>query len=213
MLDPRHLVVSLGLGSLAISVENAVGVRHALAAQAPRSTAEWMNAWTGEKARKPQGGLFIYRFKEPMWALLKPIAWQADAGTSDIARVEVPEGFVTDFASIPRAFYSMLRPDGDYTYPAILHDYLYWTQTRPRSECDEVIRLAMLDFKIDPVTVKAIYTAVRTFGQSAWNANAKLQANGEKRILAKLPTDPRITWADWKEEGGRIPSIERSNRP
>ncbi|TYL92747.1 DUF1353 domain-containing protein [Bradyrhizobium rifense] len=135
-----------------------------------------------------------------MWALLKPIAWEPDVGTSKIARVEVPEGFVTDFASIPRAFYSLLRPDGDYTYPAILHDYLYWTQERPKAECDEVIRLAMLDFKIDPVTVKAIYAAVQTFGQSAWNANSKLRADGEKRILAKLPTDPRTTWADWKKK-------------
>ncbi|MBR0820320.1 DUF1353 domain-containing protein [Bradyrhizobium liaoningense] len=175
----------------------------AVAAPAPRkksnSMAEWMDAWTGVRARDPVGGLYVYRFKEPMWALLKPIAWYPEAGTSSIARVDVPTGFVTDFASIPRAFYSLLRPDGDYTYPAILHDYLYWTQNRPREECDEVIRLSMIDFKIDKVTVTAIYQAVRRFGQSAWDGNAALKAAGEKRILAKWPEDPRITWAEWKK--------------
>src|SRR5215216_4949021 len=88
-------------------------ISRALAARVrkPNSMAEWMDAWTGEKARDPEGALFVYRFKEPMWALLKPIAWRPDPGTSKIERVEAPMGFVTDFASIPRAFYSLLRPD------------------------------------------------------------------------------------------------------
>ena len=49
----------------------------------------------------------------------------------------MPTGFVTDFASIPPIFYSVLRPDGEYAYAAVIHDYLYWTQTRPREDADE----------------------------------------------------------------------------
>nr|WP_249210040.1 DUF1353 domain-containing protein [Bradyrhizobium manausense] len=115
-------------------------------------------------------------------------------------RVDVPAGFVTDFASIPRAFYSALRPDGEYSYAAVFHDFLYWTQDRPRPACDEVLRLAMLDFKIDRLTVGVIYEAVRKFGESAWQENTRLKAAGEKRILTKFPSDPRITWDDWKKD-------------
>jgi Protein of unknown function (DUF1353) len=166
----------------------------------PKSMADWMDAWTGERARDPQGGLFVYRFKDPMWALLKPISWRPNEPDSKIPPVAVPTGFVTDFASIPSTFYSLLRPDGEYTYAAVLHDYLYWTQQRSREESDNVFRLAMIDFQIGNSTVQTIYKAVRAFGQSAWDANRRLKAAGEKRILVKLPDDPRVTWAEWKHD-------------
>ena len=37
------------------------------------------------------------------------------------------------------------------------------------------------------------------FGPSAWRSNAKLKAEGEKRILKQFPDDPRTRWADWKK--------------
>src|SRR5688572_13672704 len=40
----------------------------------------------------------------------------------------VPVGFVTDFASIPPALQSIIRQNGLYLLPAVVHDYLYWTQ-------------------------------------------------------------------------------------
>jgi hypothetical protein len=162
--------------------------------------AEWMDAWTGERAREPEGALFVYRFKDPMWAVLKPISWKPNEADSKIAPVDVPIGFVTDFASIPRAFYSLLRPDGEYTYPAVLHDYLYWTQQRSREESDNILRLAMVDFQIATVTLQTIYRAVRVFGQSAWDENRRLKDAGEKRILIKFPKDPRVTWNEWKKD-------------
>jgi hypothetical protein len=189
-------------GSAVKAAHGLFSPKHALAAtydKTPNSMADWMDAWTGERARDPQGGLFVYRFKDPMWALLKPISWRPNKPDSKISSVDVPTGFVTDFASIPRAFYSLLRPDGEYTYPAVLHDYLYWTQQRSREESDNVFQLAMMDFQIGVVTVQTIYKAVRVFGQSAWDENRRLQSAGEKRILIKFPDDPRVSWAQWKQ--------------
>jgi hypothetical protein len=37
--------------------------------------------------------------------------------------IVVPKGFITDFASIPFIFWSILPPDGEYTQAAVLHDY------------------------------------------------------------------------------------------
>lgn len=148
------------------------------------------------------GRLVLGRFVERMYFLRRSVRWDPNPGQAPKA-VEVPTGFVTDFASIPRIFWSALPPDGPYTYAAIIHDYLYWKQSRPREEADLILKYAMEDFKIDAVTVGAIYGAVRLEGQSAWDGNAKLKKAGERRVLAQWPDDagdPTITWAKWKAE-------------
>ena len=163
------------------------------------SIEQWMSEWMG--AEKPvAGALHISRFKDPIYFLLKPIAWNPPSGDSSLPRVEVPKGFVTDFASIPRIFWSLLRPDGEYTYPAIIHDYLYWIQTTLRQNADLVFRKAMEDFRIDTPTAFTIYSAVRAGGGSAWQTNADERARGEKRILKRFPEDPTISWDEWKKE-------------
>ncbi|WP_271538662.1 DUF1353 domain-containing protein [Bradyrhizobium sp. CCBAU 45321] len=186
-----RFVAAAGLGS-ALGIENATAK--------PGNMKEWMDAWTGVRAREPHGGLFVFRFKDPMWVLQKPISWSADDPALKIASVQVPAGFVTDFASIPSAFYTLLRPDGEYTYPAIVHDYLYWVQSRSREESDNIMRLMMIEFQVPSAQIAAIYAAVRTFGQGPWNENKKLQARGERRFLKELPSDPRTTWKAWKQK-------------
>jgi hypothetical protein len=114
--------------------------------------------------------------------------------------VEVPKGFVTDLASIPRLFWSWLRPDGEYAYAAIVHDYLYWTQVRTRLMSDEILKSSMEDFHVDKLTIQTIYDAVRAFGESAWNENARLKAHGERRILKQFPPTAQINWTDWKQQ-------------
>jgi hypothetical protein len=163
-----------------------------------RTVEEWMNAWMTDN-RFPVGALHVFRFAEPIYVLTKPIAWKPNPGQEKFAAVEVPTGFVTDFASIPRAFWSALRPDGKYTYAAIVHDYLYWTQTRPRDEADTILKMGMEDFEINSFTIAAIYQGVRVGGGAAWDGNAKLKQEGERRILRRLPEDPRTTWAEWKK--------------
>lgn len=45
--------------------------------------------------------------------------------TRDGWRIVVPAGFVTDYASIPRALGWLIPPRGKYNRPAIVHDWLY----------------------------------------------------------------------------------------
>lgn len=136
-----------------------------------------------------------------MYFLLKPIGWKPEG--SDIGKypeITVPKGFVTDFASIPRIFWSVLRPDGDYTYPAIIHDYLYWKQSTTREVADNILRAGMQAFSLDKVTVAAIYNAVRAGGESSWTSNASEKKQGMRRILLKEPDDPTVTWSDWRKK-------------
>jgi hypothetical protein len=165
----------------------------------PDQINKWMKAW---KTRGYDGPLVLSRFIEPIYFLYEPIKWVPRKGNHDpqFDSFTVPKGFVTDMASIPRVFWSILRPDGNYAYSAILHDYLYWDQTRPRETADRIFQLSMRDFKISPSTVSTIYQAVRIGGQRSWDQNHLLKNHGESRYLIEFPTDPTVSWSTWKQD-------------
>jgi len=81
----------------------------------------------------------------------------------------VPAGFITDGASIPRPFRSILSQYGAYLFSAVVHDYLYSVKIMSRKESD----LAMLELMerqgIEYPERIAIYTAVRIGGWIRWN--------------------------------------------
>ncbi|MGV7219654.1 DUF1353 domain-containing protein [Bradyrhizobium sp. UFLA05-112] len=159
-----------------------------------------MTAWMSDPARTSDSPLHLGRFNEPIYYLLDPISWEPSARQGGgLKAVTVPKGFVSDLASVPRIFWSALRPDGTYAYAAIIHDYLYWTQTIPRENADAILKSSMEDFQVDGLTVTAIYNAVRVGGASAWSDNAKAKAAGEKRVLAEFPPMGRTKWVDWKK--------------
>lgn len=128
-----------------------------------------------------------------------PIIWRPNPGQT-FKTVNVPEGFVTDLASVPKAFWEIMRPEGRYAYAAVVHDYLYWTQVRTKDEADKIFRFAMEDSKVDANTLKTLYAAVDLLGQSAWDNNRKLKESGERRVLKKFPADFTISWAEWKSQ-------------
>jgi hypothetical protein len=92
--------------------------------------------------------------------------------------ITVPAGFPTDFASIPKAFWSILPPYGKYTKAAVLHDYLYAkheyagveNQVIPvtRKEADLIFLRAMEVLEVGRVKRWVMYQAVRGFGGKAW---------------------------------------------
>jgi len=154
----------------------------------------------------PSGGLagtlVMGRFADPTYYLIQPFSWSPNPGSEVAAKFEpvrVPAGFVFSFDGIPRQLWSIFRPDGAFAQAAVVRDYLYWTQTRSRSEADEIFSLAMQDLSIGSETVASLSAAARSYGQEAWDANAKLKASGERRVLKEFPVDPQITWAEWKK--------------
>jgi hypothetical protein len=169
----------------------------------PISADDWMRALLKSKDDKgiPDNPLHIGRFRDPFYYLLGPISWKPEQKDGPgLPTITVPIGFVTDLASIPQVFWSFLRPDGDYAFAAILHDYLYWTQTTDRATADHVLKICMQDFSVPATQVAAIYDGVRVGGESAWTGNAKLRNSGEKRVLKTLPTGPLDRWVDWKKD-------------
>jgi hypothetical protein len=128
------------------------------------------------------------------------IEWEPSTKSPQGLAVTIPIGFVTDLASIPRVFWSLLSPHARYTYPAIVHDYLYWKQPCDRDTADRVLRLAMEDVGVGEATAVTIYEAVHIGGASAWSSNAKAKVNGESRFLKRFPDSVRITWKEWKSD-------------
>ncbi len=165
----------------------------------PEQIDRWMKVWM---TRGYQGPLVLSRFVDPIYFLYSPIKWIPPKTVHDpqLSAFTVPRGFVTDLASIPRIFWSALRPDGNYAYSAILHDYLYWTQSRPRKVADAILRQSMSDFHVPPPTIATIYEAVRLGGQKSWDQNQRLKSQGESRILRTFPEDPAVSWATWKAD-------------
>lgn len=162
---------------------------------------QWMDeASSGLKA--VSGTLIISRFKEPVYFLTQPIKWESEDENSSVEAITVPKGFVTDFASVPRIFWTALRPDGDYAYAAVLHDYLYWEQDLSREQADKIMKTVMQEFEVGGITTNLIYTAVRVGGQQAWNENKDAKEAGEHRILSKFPHKPTISWHEWKKRDG-----------
>lgn len=190
-------------GSLLVAV-SASTLPLTLRAKEPYSDPAAADKWLLPLLHAPgavAGALHMGRFQDRIYYLDKEIRWSPSPG-QDGPAVVVPAGFVTDLASIPRVFWSLLPTDGAYTFPAIVHDYLYWTQKHPRDTADRVLRYGMDDLKVSSAVALAIYTAVRIGGEGAWANNAKLKRAGEMRLLRKFPRDPTTTWSEWKLRKG-----------
>lgn len=114
------------------------------------------------------------------WVLYEPLEYRT---SRDDVFITVPAGFVTDFASIPRAFWQALPVHGRYGRAAIVHDYLYWTQRCTREQADNIMLAAMVETEVKAATRRTIYRAVRAGGGRAWEGNARDRQAGKPRII------------------------------
>lgn len=83
--------------------------------------------------------------------------------------VIIPEGFETDFASIPRLPFVYRRLGNRGHKAAVLHDWLYATNAYPRNLCDYFFYYALIESGIGYLDAKLMYTGVRLGGADAYN--------------------------------------------
>jgi hypothetical protein len=119
------------------------------------------------------------------WVTRKEFGY--DVGEEDSGdSVDVPIGFMTDFASIPRPLWIILPRWGKYGNAAVIHDYCYWDQSRSRLESDTIFREAMGILEVPKWKIRAMYYSVRLFGWLAWAGNQRRKKRISK-IAAKMP--------------------------
>jgi hypothetical protein len=86
--------------------------------------------------------------------------------------VDVPVGYLSDGASVPRFLWWLLPPQGDYGQAAVLHDYLceHLTQTKngqtvaiTRVQADDALRNAMRDLGVPSWKRNVMFIAVAVY--------------------------------------------------
>ncbi|SUF28882.1 Uncharacterized protein y4iH Flags: Precursor [Salmonella enterica] len=94
-----------------------------------------------------------------LWRVHESFEFYLSDDNSDV--ISVPAGFVTDLATVPCIFWSVMPPDGKYAKAAIIHDYLYDNALRTKKEAN----LIFLDGMTVPGAPKwkriEMYLAVR----------------------------------------------------
>jgi len=78
----------------------------------------------------------------PIRVLTKPFIYHVGKYPS-VDLVKIPAGYCSDGASVPRPFRWIIEPWGVYARAAIVHDFLYSTQSRSRKEADRIFREAI----------------------------------------------------------------------
>ncbi len=102
------------------------------------------------------------------WVLHAPLRYYSPL----LARyIEVPRGFNTDFASIPRFFHRLLPKNGTYDAAAVIHDYLYAQGEVSKEMADLIFKEALECLSIAGWRRTAMYEAVHRFGGAAWRAH------------------------------------------
>jgi len=91
---------------------------------------------------------------------------------SEATYVDIPEGYISDGASVPRIFWWVLPPQGDYGQAAVLHDFLCEHLIRikngqresiTRVQADNALRNAMRDLGVPRWKRNIMFIAVATY--------------------------------------------------
>ena len=120
------------------------------------------------------------------WVLMDPFSYDVGReGSGDT--INVPVLFLTDFASVPRPFWSIFPPWGRYGNAAVIHDFLYADQPRPRRTADHIFLEAMTVLKVGRLTKYILFYAVRCFGWLAWRSDSRRKRRGVPYVAVRLP--------------------------
>lgn len=106
-----------------------------------------------------------------LWRVYEPFEFYLSDDDSDV--IEVPAGFVTDLASVPRIFWTLLPPDGKYAKAAIIHDYLYDNALRTKKEADRIFLDGMTVLGVPKWKRVLMYQAARLFGRGMYGKSIK----------------------------------------
>jgi hypothetical protein len=110
------------------------------------------------------------------WLVLEDFYYDTDVSCgvtpSNVThRIEVPAGFITDFASIPRPLWALVGgpADGKYRKIAVIHDYLYRTRfIATRKQADDVLLEGMKFSGCSWFQRTIIYSGVRVGGSGSY---------------------------------------------
>lgn len=101
------------------------------------------------------------------WQLLGPLVYESNLAGQVFV---VPEGTVTDLASVPRIPVAYLLTGGLAHAAAVVHDWLYTSHTVSRAMADAVFREAARVLGVTGPQAWLMWAGVRIGGGGAWDA-------------------------------------------
>lgn len=105
-----------------------------------------------------------------VYTLLEPLHYM---------NLEIPVGFESDGASVPRFFWRLVFPPGDpkALHAAIIHDYIYRTHPTgwTKENADKIFRHLLISGGVEEWRANLAYTGVRLFGASSWHQGGKVR--------------------------------------
>jgi hypothetical protein len=136
-----------------------------------------------------ESDLVVEYLDDDRWRLIAPLVYRHDTIPATMHhQVVVPEGFETDFASVPRLPLAYLLAGNTGHRAAVIHDYLYATQPVSRSMADGIFRRALSDDGEPWWRAQIMYAAVRLFGGPAWSRyTSALQVANEEVLKFRYP--------------------------
>lgn len=98
------------------------------------------------------------------WHLVEPFRFMVDD-----KQLDIPAGFWTDFASVPRIIWPIISPY-DLGMGPIPHDFGYFTGFESKAYWDHVFEACMIKDKIPGWKRESAFQAVHLFGGKVWGA-------------------------------------------
>lgn len=111
------------------------------------------------------------------WVVTKPFRYFIDEKDSN-RWVDIPLGYLTDGASVPKVFWNIIPPWGRYGQAAVVHDYLCEyleiiedgkPKSITRAECDAILKEAMIVLGVPTAKVNIIYGGVSLYRVTVGN--------------------------------------------
>lgn len=126
-------------------------------------TSKFLNALKVGFMTKPDGTPLLNRDSKQLWDVDEIFGYQSDVANM---LINVPVGFVTDFASVPRIPFVYDGLGNLFQRAAVIHDYLYSLGLVARDIADKVLLEAMELDGVPWIKRKLVYAGVRMGGAS-----------------------------------------------
>jgi hypothetical protein len=123
-----------------------------------------------------------------IWELTKPYRYK-----NKKIQVDIPEGFKSDGASIPKIFWSIIGSPwtGKYARAALIHDFCYWKQIFTRKISDVIFLDAMEVLRVSLWRRRIMYYSVRFCAWIIWNKHSReLKKKNTNLFSSRLPNYP-----------------------
>lgn len=118
-------------------------------------------------ANRPE--LIMKAVEGGLWAVYVPIETEVLG-----VKIEIPKGFITDFATVPRLPVVYLLFGNCIYFSAVVHDFLYTNHITTRLKADKVFLKLMENENVPEWRHHLMYAAVRVWGWWFWDKQHRL---------------------------------------